>query len=486
VKYVSLRFPNRMFAIVTLTAVFAVACDDAPRGGADPADATITFEDGLPVVMSVRVVCRLASDTPGAIAANITGADGTQSIAAGGRSYWFFGDTVRKAGDRQDVIPAAVATTADTDASDCLDLQFKTSADGVVTPMFPRRDETTAWPDGVLQLDDGSIVFYMVKAVRQSPFSWHVSAVGLGRIPAGSVEGERLVESIWDAERDFGTRIAGVRSPVRIGDDVIVYLALEDGRNIVAKAPVALIAESGAYTYWDGSMWSNDPSDAAPMWTAEESEFPPDNGVQVTFDESIGMWVAVYNDRMASVKVRLAGEPWGPWSEPVAWFDCRPLVQDTYPYCYSGELHRHLTLGHGPLYMTVSSQNPYDVSLIALYMGTAIHQWRSADGVLRYAAKSPGSEYGDDGVAFYAQTVGAPGLTAVFEERTGNGYRYSVEQPARGRTIAFYAYSTTSDGPIATVPVRERDGALATGGGGEVRFFVPCPLPACEESSAGE
>jgi hypothetical protein len=82
--------------------------------------------------------------------------------------------------------------------------------------MFPRLEETTAWPDGVLSLDDRSILFYMVKVTRTSPFAWHIGSVGLGRIPAGSVEGERVVEAIWEGQEDFGVRVAGVRSPVRV------------------------------------------------------------------------------------------------------------------------------------------------------------------------------------------------------------------------------------------------------------------------------
>jgi hypothetical protein len=489
---VSVRLPTSVLCCVLLliAAAIGVACDEASSGdeGANGAGERITFEEGLPVVAAIRVVCRLASDTPSAAAANITGADGSQSVVAGGVSYWFFGDTVRKAGDRQDVIPAAVAMTTDIDGRDCLDLRFKTTPDGVVTAMFPRLDETTAWPDGVLALDDGSILFYMVKAVRQSPFAWHVDSVGLGRIPPGSVEGERIAEKIWEAETDFGTRIAGVRSPVRVGDHVVVYLALEDGRNIIARAPIALMSESGAYSYWDGSAWSNEPADAAAMWTPVDTGFPPDNGVQVTRDERTGKWLALYNDGMASVKVRTAEAPWGPWSEPIAWFDCRPLVQDVYPYCYTGELHRQLTRGDdGPMYMTISSQKPYDVSLIELHMAVAIHEWRNADGVRRYAAGAPAAAYENLGVAFYASTVPAPGLTAVYEVRDGDGYRYTVAPRDGGGVPAFFAASTAAGGPVPTIAVRERDGALvADGAEGDVRFFVPCPVAACEKTSSAE
>ena len=81
--------------------------------------------------------------------------------------------------DGRDVIQASVATSTDFDGSDCVRFGFK-AAQGIAQPLFPRGDETTAWPDGVLPLDDGSIDFYMVRAVRTSPFAWYVDSVGLG------------------------------------------------------------------------------------------------------------------------------------------------------------------------------------------------------------------------------------------------------------------------------------------------------------------
>ncbi len=473
----------RWFAAALSAAALAGACNDASDG--EPMTTSqpqLRFEAGLPVVMSVRVVCRLARATPSAVAAQITGADGSQSVVAGGRSYWFFGDTVRKTGDRQDVIPAAVATTDDLDARDCLDLQFKT-VNGSVEAMFPRLDETTAWPDGVLALDDGSIVFYMVKAYRESPFAWHVGSVGLGRVPAGSVDGERVVETIWDERSGFGERVVGVRSPVRVGDDIVAYIHTGDDRNYIARAPLTLLAEFAAYTYWDGEAWSSDPAEARPMWTAEPTDFPADNGVQVSYDDRIGKWIALYNREMVTVEVRTADEPWGPWSAPVRWFDCRPLVREEYPYCYTGELHRQLTRDGGEtVYMTISSQEPYDVTLLELHMATAIREWRSAGGLRRYAAASPGAQYEDAGVGFYASSKPAPGLSPVYEAAADGGYDYVLDAPSEGDKPVFFAYSTRPSGAVAGMPVqRVEGGALLAGGGpGDVRFFVPCPLAACE------
>jgi hypothetical protein len=135
--------------------------------------------------------------------------------------------------------------------------------------------------------------------------------------------------------------------------------------------------------------------------------------------------------------------------------------------------------------MTIASQKPYDVSLIELHMASPIRAWRGEDGSARFAPESPGAEYLDEGVAFYASSNPAPGLTGVYEEARDGGFRYTVS-PVQGASPVFYAYSTAGDQTVATVAIRELEGELTAGGSGDVRFFAPCPVAACEESSPVE
>jgi hypothetical protein len=356
------RRHSRIVAIFALAcaAVALASCRSDARGAAvTPAAGAYTTE-----AASSRVVCRLIADNADAAARTITGADGAQSVRVGDTSYWFFGDTVRTGpGGRQDVIQAGAATSRDFDGSDCVQMTFKASG-GVAQPLFPRGSETTAWPDGILPLDDGTILFYMVRAVRTSPFAWYVGSVGIGRMAPGSIEGERLVDMLWDERSGFGSRVTGARSPVRVGDDVIVFLHTDAGGNFAAKAPLARITDASAYTYWDGKGWSAKPGDARTMWDEPAGALPADNGITVSYEPAIGKWLAVYNEALSRIEVRTADEPWGPWSAPVTWLDCRPLVGDAYPYCYSAEVHRELSGDPGTLYLTFSGQEPYDVSLI--------------------------------------------------------------------------------------------------------------------------
>jgi hypothetical protein len=479
-----------LLAVITLT---LTSCEGSGSGAtASPTGAAVDDAGDTPVIVAARVVCRLVADNASAAAATITGADGTQSALVDGTAYWFFGDTVRTGpGGRADVIPAAVATSSDDDGSDCIDLTFKTS-NGIAEPMLPRGDETTAWPDGVLPLDDGSILFYMVKAYRQSPFAWHVGSVGLGRIPPESTNAVRVSEKIWDDQSGFGARVTGVRSPILDGEDVFAYLRTDDGKNFAVRAPLDRIDDLAAYTYWTGAAWSGSPGEAQPLWQDEASTLPADNGVQVTFDEQSQRWLAIYNGHLSSISARTAPEPWGPWSAPVTWVDCRKFVEDVYPYCYSAELHRHLTRDDGgTLYVSVSSQRPYDVALLELHRASAIREWRDASDNLLYAAASPGDGYEDGGIAFYASDDEAPGLAPVYELRDGNGrVTYSLAASG-GAQPTFYAHADRGDGPVPTRPVYrwQRDGIEALSSDeldgwrrGDVAFYVPCTLPLSEIS----
>jgi hypothetical protein len=169
------------------------------------------------------------------------------------------------------------------------------------------------------------------------------------------------------------------------------------------------------------------------------------------------------------------------------WFDCRPFVREGYPFCYSAQLHRHLSLDAGATaYATFSSHEPYDVTLFEITMGAAIHEWRDDAGRLRYAATSPGAEWTDQGAMFYASTVPGFGLSPVHEREAADGFVYTLAAGDDG-AAAFYALSTLEVTPIRSVAVRagERDGvpALTLASDGTPVFYVPCAGAPTELSS---
>jgi hypothetical protein len=191
----------------------------------------------------------------------------------------------------------------------------------------------------------------------------------------------------------------------------------------------------------------------------------------------------VYNANFRAVKVRLADQPWGPWSEPVTWFDCQPLAGEYYPFCYSSAMHNELTPADGSkIYVTFANPEPYDVTLVELRLGVAVHAWTRDGEPIRYAPNAPDSSYTDAGVAFYASDAPMTGLTPIFETSLG-AQSHGPAAPALDATPVFYAYAAPSAGPIHTRPVyrwekdgqeildaAERDGWVR----GDIAFYVPC------------
>jgi hypothetical protein len=264
---------------------------------------------------------------------------------------------------------------------------------------------------------------------------------------------------------------------------VLVYLTSDVG-NLLARAPIASMDDADAYTYWDGEGWSAEPASAEPLWPLEESVLPVDNGLSVTFDDRTNKWQALYNAGLSNIEVRVADQPWGPWSEPVPWFECKPLVGDTYPYCYTATLHRELSRDDGAtLYLTTSNPEPYDVSLVEVRLAVPVHGWIGPNAAVRYGPSAPNASYRDAGVAFYAADVALPGLAPVYEVANADGtYHYQTSPADAGATAAFFAWDAPAEGPISTVPVYRwtRDGAelLGLSGAdgwiaGEVAFYVP-------------
>ena len=397
---------------------------------------------GLPVVVAYRMVCSLANEDTGA--ASIKWLDAVGSVEAEGKSFWLFGDSFLFGESGQELYLAApVAVSTDSNATDCVSMTYKAS-DGKAEPLFPTKaDETAAWPDGSIALESGSVNFYFASVVRESPTEWHVRHIGLGRFDTEEMRGERTFEKLWDADSGFGASVNGARSPIRSGENVMVFLHTSDGRHILARAPAQSLGEATAYTYWDGDSWSPEPAAARSLWEEPESPFPKHNGLSVRYNRFLGKWLAIYDADLSTLRVRTADELTGPWSDEIEWLDCSLVFGDTWPLCYSAEQNPHLARDDDrTLYVTLSSTFPYAAWIVEFRLGTAVHQWRDDSGRLAYAALPPSPSYVDEGVTFYASDVPVPGFAAIYAWDRDGERSYSPSSPGPGfvrRDLAFYA-----------------------------------------------
>ena len=399
-------------------------------------------QPGLPVVIAYRLVCSLANDD--AAAASIKWLDAVGSVEADGRSFWLFGDSFLLGEPGAEAYLAApVAVSTDTDASDCVSMTYKAS-DGKAVPLFAtKNDETTAWPDGSIALEPGYVNFYFASVVRESPTEWHVRHIGLGRFDTQEMRGERIVEKLWDADSGFGAAVNGARSPIRLGDYVMVFLHTSDGRHILARTPARSLGEASAYSYWTGESWSTDPAAARSLWDEPESPFPKHNGLSVRYNQFLGKWLAIYNADLSTLRVRTAQDLTGPWSDELEWLDCGLIFGDSWPLCYSAEQNSYLARDDGrTLYVTLSSTFPYAAWLVEFRLGAAVHQWRDSSGRLAYGTLPPSPGYIDEGVSFYASDVPVPGFSAMYAWEKDGERIYSPSSPGPEfvrRELAFYA-----------------------------------------------
>ena len=419
---------------------------------------------GAPVLVGARVVCSLADENRAT--ASIKEFDGGSSVLADGRSYWVFGDAwLQSGGGRYVFANALVAESADDDASDCVSLSFKTS-DSLPEPLFPLREgETTAWPDGAVAVEPGRVDFYFASVERTSPSEWHVESVGVGQFDTESMNGQRLVEDLWDASSGFGDVVNGARSPVLQSDDVFVFLHTTGNRHLLARVPADSMASASAYSYWDGVGWSRFPADAKALWPEPTTGLPTHDGLSVRYNSFLGKWLALYNRDLSTISARVSDRLTGSWSNELELLDCKNVFASAvWPFCYYAEQHWESERDGGrTVYVTVSTAPPYDVYLLELRLGAAIHQWRDGAGGVIYSPVRPGDEYTDEGVCFYASDTPVPGFFTVRLWETEEGERvYSSQRPGpafTARQVAFFApaYSQVPNSMVRYAPVYRWD-----------------------------
>lgn len=402
-----------------------------------------TQETQAPIIVAARIVCSFGHAD--AAAASIKEFDGMGSVFAEGKSYWFFGDTsLERERNGKRFANATVAVSTDDDASDCVSMTFKTS-DGMAEPLFPLREgETTAWPTGAVAVEPGYVNFYFARVYRTSPSEWHVGGVGLGRFDTNKMDGQRLVESIWDASSGFGDVVNGARSPILQGDEVFVFLHTSSNRHLLARVRADSMGSANAYSYWDGTGWSPFPADAKSLWQEPVTTMPAHNGLSVRYNPFLRKWLAFYDRDLSTVSVRVSDELTGPWSSEVEWLDCRHVFESAAWPCYNAEQNWQLARDDGrTLYVTVSSSPPYDVWLFEFRLGAAVHQWGDEQGRVMYGPSPPGDGYVDEGVSFYASDIPVAGFSPVYLWETAGGeHVYSPTSPGPGFTasgISFFA-----------------------------------------------
>ena len=334
-----------------------------------PAVATPPF-----YVQDIREVCSLPRPTNNG---QVLGHDNGSSVLYNGMSYWFFADTfwdLNGSGALEGLGPdkliglGTVASTADLDASDGLDMTYR-MAGSELTSLFPLSelysDECLIWPSGSVVANNTIYVF--ATAVKKTG---SVCGTGyenfLASVDPVTLQATRLVMLQDPATTPFNIPFR-VSDPDGSGGQINwVYMA---GNTclpppyyvcgvLLARVREANITTPALYEYWNGSTWVvNTPQAAAVIFWGGIQDT-----VRITYNDFLGRYLMIYSCNVGlSICGRTANTPGpgsaplvGGWSQEVVLYDC---PGEDFLRCYAG--YPHTEYGNGStLYLTTARINP--------------------------------------------------------------------------------------------------------------------------------
>jgi hypothetical protein len=256
------------------------------------------------------------------------GTDLGASFEHGGRTFFLFGDSIPTGpGTPNAECGDAIATSEDTDASDCLALDFRADDGGTFrSPLVP----------GV------SLGCYEVPldgvSRGGSMFVWFSTAGMTRSILARSDDDAASFAMVHETSADRFVNVSAEIVPAEraaglpgSGDRVVLFGSGTYRASHVSLAVAGLdeIEDRSAWSYFAGAEAGvgGEATDCAPRWSASESDATPlfpatcVGELSVHYHPGLGVWLLLYNcDEPRGVHVRAARDPWGPWSEPALLF----------------------------------------------------------------------------------------------------------------------------------------------------------------------
>lgn len=427
-----------------------------------PADDAATAREPAapPPIVSARFVCSFTNAD--AARYSVAGADGGQSVVAGGRSYWLFGDTLFTGASGKQIEANSIAWSDGPADGGCPALTYYAN-DGIAIPFLQKDGSLTVWPSGAIANDDGTIDVYTVYIYGSGPWAYWTGEVGIARLDPATMRVETTARSLFDAESGFRSQIIAAQPVDEDGDGRLrVVLQAQDGAKLLARVPRSRVQDAAAYQYWDGERWTADPRAAAALWTVAPAAGPVaalasfEGSTQVAWSAAFDAYVAVMNAGHASIGVRFAERLEGPWSDIVPWLDCAAVAEPRVPVCYAPALHPQLSRD-GSLFVTFTRFGEYDVVAYELTPGAPVHEYRDGDTIV-YGFEPPEGDWEDLGIAFGAARAPSDGLVPVYRWRRDGEFAFAATAPGDGfvrEDVAFYAAGAPSEprSPLRLRPV---------------------------------
>jgi hypothetical protein len=288
------------FVAVTVLTAMAKSCGGggSPPVNAPNAGASAVYRTGM------RDICHLpqTGNTAGAL-----GADVGTSFASAGKHFWLFGDTWINADGTGlpggTLRTGTIASSVDNDASDCVDMSFKSGTDGFAANAIQPDNaigECLTWPAGAGVDVNGTPYYYYTSVVQPNGCGTTPNVYSTGVV---SVNPSTMATTkhgiLWPSGgREYTT-------PVVVAGNVYVFAVADarspdDGsRNIyMARAPLAQLTQLGAYTYFSrdaqgGTHWTTTESQATPFYQDPQGTYsaPP----SIAYNAKLARFLAIYS-----------------------------------------------------------------------------------------------------------------------------------------------------------------------------------------------
>jgi hypothetical protein len=215
-----------------------------------------------------------------------------------------------------------------------------------------RFEDFTIIPTAGIAVGDRMFLHYMAVDEWGEPGHWTLNRSGWGYSDDRGETWTQPPESTWEGDTNFGM------TALLENEGYVYVFGTHGGRYSgvqLARVPAEAdaVLDMSAYTYWDGSDWSNDIEQAVEIVPSPVGE------LSVAWNEFLGRWIMTYLDEpRRGLVIREAPELTGPWSEP------RMLVDSAdFPSLYGSYLHPWASDGE-VIYFAMSQWGPYNVLLM--------------------------------------------------------------------------------------------------------------------------
>jgi hypothetical protein len=244
-------------------------------------------------------------------------------------------------------------------ANPSVDCAWNVTPLGVVVGASPIRADATVAPLDVVATDAGLALYYTLY-VPDASATFGVRSLGNG-VALADASGHFVptAELLWSADRaPYGG------SALRVGGHVYAYGCVVGGflasDCYLARAPIASIASTAAYEYFDGAAWSKN---------ADDAERVTSGGATVSVRADGARFVMTYVPPVGTtIAVRTAIAPEGPWSAPTTIATCDIAGAGTGAFC-GGATLQAIAVAPGSIALT--------------YVAESFMAWPGADRPLR-------------------------------------------------------------------------------------------------------